>query len=190
MKDRDVNIMEICRQEREKRMNIFLVMENFKCVYCSERPTEQKVKEIMELHPELATYRDDLEKLFDCPAEELPIIKGVEITTNKIGGDTVHGGVTVTKLPSQVSPEIQKTIMRIAGCLGGFQCRKWGCSDWTDNGRKYFREYFDSRPELTMELLKQINQGKHKVLETEYDEIEGRESAGYCIREITGILLD
>lgn len=41
-----------------------------------------------------------------------------------------------------------------------------------------------------MELLKQINQGKHKVLETEYDEIEGRESAGYCIREITGILLD
>lgn len=90
-------------------------MQYFITVYHSEMTTEQKVKEIMELYPETATYRDDLETLFNCPEEDIPIIKGVEITTNKIGGDTVHGGMTVTKLPSRVLPDIQKTIMRIAG---------------------------------------------------------------------------
>lgn len=186
------------RKERKKQMNDFLNFQCFKSVYVSDESTEQKVKEIMELYPELATYRDDLENLFDCPAKELPIIRGVRIRTNKLGGDQLHERVTVMQLPSQVSPEIQKMLMRIAGRLGGFQYHKWGKGDLTDNGRKYWMEYFNeyvkinfnNQPEPAMKLLTQNNKETHKVLELDYNVIKGEMYAGYQICEIMGILLD
>lgn len=182
-------------------MNDSLNFQCFKDVYVSAKPgeqTERKVTEIMRQHPELAAYRDDLEKLFDCQPEELPIVRGVRIRTNQIGGDQLHERVTVMQLPSGVSPEIQKMLMRIAGCLGGFQYRKWGKGDLTDNGRKYWLEYFNEyvkknfndQPEPAMKLLTQNNKETHKVLELDYNEIKGWENTGYQICEIMGILLD
>ena len=91
------------------------------CYQSKTMTTEEKIKNIIKNITELAEfYEDDLKVLFD---EQLPFIEGVEIATKF--GDKSRKYVAITKMPDKISTDVQKAIMRIAGCIGGFKIEKW-----------------------------------------------------------------
>lgn len=163
----------------------------FKSNYFSNETKEQKAKEIIGILPEMHTYREDLESLFGYSPEELPIIEGVAVETNQIGKNEVFMNVVVTKMPVQVLPEVQKTIMRIAGYLSEFQCQRWRMGRIGEHGgsaERHFKEYLNNHPDVTPLYLE--SDGRHKVLVIDYEDIEGGTYVGYCVYEMKGILLD
>lgn len=70
--------------------------------------------------------------------------------------------------------------------MGNIQAeRKWKKGD---SARKHLKNYLDTHPDIVP--LHEESLGQHKVFEIDYNDIEGGEYKGYCVYEVTGILLD
>lgn len=114
-------------------------------IYCGEKSGEEKVSEVLEMLPELkqdASYREDLKLIFDTKPEDMPFIEGVEMETEGLDKD-LHQRIFITKMPEKVSADIQKAVMRVGGCVGGFSISKWGVGDTnlTEAIRKHKEQY-------------------------------------------------
>lgn len=165
-----------------------LVAQVIKDIYQGSNSTESKVKEMCRLFPVLKNQtEDDLEKFFNYTIDQLPIIKGVEVETS--GGGLVYNYVMITQMPKQISAEVQKTIMRIMGCMGGFTYRKWGIGVVEEGSsfEKHLEEYLQAHPGIKPIFGKEA--GYPKVFELEYHEVDVARNRSYIVTEMIGLIL-
>lgn len=154
--------------------------------YCSkDLDTEQKIKKMREKFPQLTSiYEDDLRILFTDP---LPLIEAVEIKTKFGGNDSACEYVAITKMPEEISADIQKAIMRIGACLGGFEVEKWGIGYLkTDAMKKHFSEYMNSHP---VGYVLGEKAGYPKVFEICREVDDEASNECYSISKLIGIIL-
>ncbi len=153
--------------------------------YCSEKlSTEQKVEEMGKRFPQLTNiYADDLKTIF---TGKLPLAKGVEIKT-RFGDKNPCCYVAVTKMPEEISVDVQKAIMRVGACLGGFKIEKWGIGyPNTEAIKRHLSEYLR---EHAVQYIPGEAAGYPKVLEISSNEVDGASNECYLVSEITGIIL-
>ncbi len=156
------------------------------CYQSKNMTTEEKILNITKNIPELKDfYVDDLKILFD---EQLPFIEGVEIVTKF--GDKFRKYVAITKMQDKISVDVQKAIMRIAGCIGGFKIEKWGIGQKTDAMNRHLKEYMVTHGKMKPLQYVLGDIAKYpKVLEVCWNEVEGAGNESYTVTEIVGLML-
>ncbi|MCM1087722.1 MAG: hypothetical protein NC419_06160 [Muribaculaceae bacterium] len=166
-----------------------LAAQIIKDIYQGSDSTESKIKEMRRLFPALNKNQmeDDLTAFFNYTVEQLPIIKGVEVETSKDG--FLYNYVMITQMLKQILPEVQKTLMRIMGCLGGFTYQKWGIGKAEEGSsiRKHLDQYLQTHPEVTPIPGKEA--GYPKVFEFDYQEVDAARNESYVVTEIMGLIL-
>lgn len=159
-------------------------LEFIKECYCSKNSdVEQKIKEMRKKFPELTgVYEDDLETLFTSP---LPLIEAVEVETRF--EKKYRNYVAITKIPEEILPEVQKAIMRLGACLGGFQVEKWGVGyPYTEAIKKHLTEYMNSH---SAKYVPGSEAGYPKVFEISRNEVAAADNECYSVNELIGIIL-
>ncbi|MCM1123790.1 MAG: hypothetical protein NC416_14500 [Eubacterium sp.] len=156
-------------------------------IYSYEDTIEQKVQYAQERFPVLTNvYIEDLKTFFGYTRNQLPIIKGVEVETRWIGSKIDHYYGMITELPEQILPEVQKTIMRIVGCIG-FTYKKWGIGSLNETMKKHLQEYqkiYQVAPVLGKDC------GYPKVLAFDYNGVDSAPNESYSVTEVYGFVLD
>lgn len=155
-------------------------------IFLSEDTVEQKVKRVQKYVPNMPDYWSDWTAFFGYKVDQLPIIKGVEVTTKF--NDEVRDYIVITKYPKQVLPEVQKTIMRLLGSTGGFNYEKWGVGQTNDTIEGHLAEYKNAHPGVEFEPGRKY--GYPKVYTFDYEIWDEAPNECYSIVEITGFLLD
>ncbi len=156
-------------------------------LYCSKNlNTEQKIEEMRKIFPQLDKkynmYADDLKTFFTA---KLPIIKAVEIETRF--GENGSSYVGITEMPEEISPDVQKAIMRIGALLGGFEVEKWGIGyPETEAVKKHFSKYMKSH---SVGYVLGEDAGYPKVLRISRNEVDAAPNESYSVCELTGIIL-
>lgn len=155
-------------------------------LFQAEGTVEQKVKRVQDFVPNMSDYWSDWTAFFGYKKEQLPIIKGVEVKTRF--QDDVREYIMLTQYPEQVLPEVQKTIMRLLGGLGGFEYQKWGVGQMTNAMNGYFLEYRNTHPGV--EFQAGSNYGYPKVYIFDVDPVKEASNESYSVMELTGFVLD
>lgn len=159
-------------------------------IFLSEDSVEQKVKRVQNYMPNMPYYWSDWTAFFGYEVDQLPIIKGVEVTTkfkDKMQ-EYMRDYIVITQYPKQVLPEVQKTIMRLLGATGGFHYVMWGVGQMNDTIEKYLAEYKNAHPGVKFEPGRKY--GYPKVYTFDYEIWDEAPNECYSIVEITGFLLD
>ena len=154
-----------------------------------DKTVEEKVKETVLKFPQLSSlYEDDLMTLF---TEPLPLIEGLEIDTQF--NDSACSYVMIMKMPDSILPEVQKALMRIGGCLGGFTVEQWGTGSLkTETMKRRMQEYADQYAREHNRILKYIpgeKAGYPKVFPIWPEEVDGADNETWKIYKVSGLVL-
>lgn len=153
------------------------------CYQSKTMTVEEKIEETRKMFPQLTViYVDDLKTLF---SEPLPFIEAVEITTKY--GDNTRSYVQIIKMPEKISADVQKALMRIGGCLGGFELDKWGIGSMTDAMNRHMSEYAKAHPGL--KGISGKNAGYPMVYEVSREEVDSASNECFKVSELVGIVL-
>ncbi len=159
--------------------------------YCFQdnMAVEDKVREVKKIFPCLSgIYEQDLKILFEG-REYLPVIKGVEFATKF--SDNGLSYIAITEIANitdmQRKSEVQKALMRICGCIGGFQYKKWGIGGPNDTIKKHLGQYLS---EHAKNWIRGEEAGYPRVLEMSGEIVGNAPNESYTVTEITGIRID
>lgn len=155
-------------------------------IFLSEDSVEQKVKRVQNYVPNMPDYWSDWTAFFGYEVDQLPIIKGVEVTTKF--NDEMRDYIVITQYPKQVLPEVQKTIMRLLGATGGFHYVKWGVGQMNDTIEKHLAEYKNARPEVKFEPGRKYDYPK--VYTFDYEIWDEAPNECYSVMKLMGFVLD
>lgn len=163
---------------------------SFLVYFClADMSIDEKVRQAKEKFPGLREiYELELRTLFSYDRSELPLIEGVSVTTRSVGGKYEYEHVAITKMPAAILPDVQKTIMRIMGALGGFRYNQWGSGQPTEKMEIHFDEYLKSHPEVR--YIPGNKAGYPRVLEFPYNMVEEAPNESYAVWEMMGVILN
>lgn len=146
---------------------------------------EQKIQKMHELFYNMSdVWEEDLRTV--CYSEEqLPYIKGVEVKTKCRNNAREY--IMITEYPRRVEPKIQKTIMRMLGEVGGYECEKWGIGQMNHTQNRHFAKYRNAHPEVDFKLGSAY--GYPKVFTFEVNTVYEAPNESYSVMELMGIVL-
>lgn len=150
---------------------------------------KQKIQKAHEFFHNMSyVWEEDLKTFCHYSENQLPIIEGVEVKTK--GRGYVRDYIVITKYPSNVDPNVQKTIARLLGELGGFECDKWGIGQMNKTISRHLNEYMSaySKDKEGMKLGSQCGYPKVYTFNLEIWDEAPNES--YSVMELTGFVLD
>lgn len=167
--------------------------------YCfADMSVKEKIEKLKEDIPEFRNMKDwkrmqleyEFYTLFNYDRSILPLIEGVSVTTRAVIDRSLHEYVAITKMPKR-NPDVQQTIMRIMGALGGFEYNQWGIGELNKTMEKHLREYKATHPG-TKYILGDVA-GYPKVLEFSNNAdnpIAGAPNESYSVWEMIGFIVN
>ena len=147
---------------------------------------EQKIRRAHEIFHNMSdVWEEDLKIFCNYSEKQLPIIKGVEVKTKY--QENVRDYTIITEYPEQVQPEVQKTIMRLLGEVGGYECEKWGIGQINKTINKHLVEYRNTHQGV--KFIFGSDYGYPKVFTFDFNIVDEAPNESYSVIEWTGLML-
>lgn len=166
--------------------------------YCfADMSVEEKIEKLKEDIPEFRNMqdwrrmqlRDEFHTLFNYDRSILPLIEGVSVRTRDVIDRGQHEYIAITKMPER-NPDVQQTIMRIMGALGGFEYNQWGIGAPSEAMKKHLREYRETHPGT--KYIPGIEAGYPKVLgfsNNAHNPVAEAPNESYSVWEMIGFII-